>query len=343
MAEEPISLEDHSPITPAIDTDSEEKSSPTENIDILYENQRGAFCCGIPLFSANSLLNFDPKPWVTSTYKPSPVNITNAQLPDPSWEWTWKSWYVDMSHDVDEEGWEYSYWFRGFSWHGSHPWFHSFVRRRRWLRKRNKKKQRTRKDLEDAQPLRKDAASIGTTLVPSNFVMNTRQPSVDEGQREEITNVLALMAALKKSPIDREKIVVVKQFLSQGGEELHYLAENIPAIMAQLVFQDSRRQLLATLTAELDAAGEHREEHKNRKQPEDEIESRRIDNLLKAANTADEQCRKLEYWSDIRGMVREGEAKGATDAAHGWDGHGWQGVDSSGPPPGRDEQLREKD
>ena len=61
-------------------------------IDILYENQRGAFWCGIPLYSAKSLLNFDPAGWQTSSFLDSPVNITNAQVPDPTWRWVWKNW-----------------------------------------------------------------------------------------------------------------------------------------------------------------------------------------------------------------------------------------------------------
>ena len=108
-------------------------------INVLYENQRGSFFCGIPLYSSNSLLNFDPAGWQTSPFQDSPMNITNSQLPDPSWEWVWRTWYVDMSYDVDEEGWQYSLSFRtGIAWHGNHPWFHSFVRWRRWLRKRVK-------------------------------------------------------------------------------------------------------------------------------------------------------------------------------------------------------------
>lgn len=44
-----------------------------------------------------------------------------------------------MTTDVDEEGWSYSFSFSpAFAWHGNHVWFHSFVRRRRWLRKRVK-------------------------------------------------------------------------------------------------------------------------------------------------------------------------------------------------------------
>jgi len=112
------------------------QDDPNVQVDILYENQRGFFLCGIPHFSSNSLLNFDPSPWLDGQFKPSAVDITNAQVPDPNWEWSSRTWYVEMSHDVDEEGWEYSFWFKNCSWHGTRPWFHSFVRRRRWLRQR---------------------------------------------------------------------------------------------------------------------------------------------------------------------------------------------------------------
>lgn len=101
----------------------EQGHHPDSVIDVLYENQRGWFLFGMPLYSANSLLNLDPAPWQNGMFQDSPVNITNAQVPDPSWQWAWRTWYVDMSHDVDEEGWEYSFSFQPrFAWHGSHPW-----------------------------------------------------------------------------------------------------------------------------------------------------------------------------------------------------------------------------
>ena len=56
-----------------------------------------------------------------------------------------------------------------------------------------------------------------------------------------------------------------------------------------------------------------------------------IDNLLRAVKAADEQCKRLEYWSDVKGVVQDGETFGAPGHEHGWD-HGWQGVDASGPP-----------
>jgi hypothetical protein len=100
--------------------------------------------------------------------------------------------------------------------------------------------------------------------------------------------------------------------------------------MSMLVFQNSRRQLLSTLMSTFDAAQSHRDEHKSQDKPEGEAESRRITSLLKAVEAADEECKKLEYWSDIRELAVEGKAGNATAEASGWD-EKWQGVDDSGP------------
>lgn len=100
--------------------------------------------------------------------------------------------------------------------------------------------------------------------------------------------------------------------------------------MSMLIFQNSRRQLLATLMDTFDAAKKHRDEHKAQDKPEGEAETRRINNLLKAVEAADVECKKLEYWSDIRELAVEGRAGNATAEASGWD-EKWQGVDESGP------------
>ncbi|KAK9487835.1 hypothetical protein V1527DRAFT_507905 [Lipomyces starkeyi] len=113
-------------------------SDPNVKYDILYENQRGFFAFGNPLFSSKGLLNYDPSPWVDADYKYSPVDILSAPVPDPSWEWVWRTWYIDMTYDVDDQGWSYSLSFTSDKWHGAHVWFHSFVRRRRWIRKRRR-------------------------------------------------------------------------------------------------------------------------------------------------------------------------------------------------------------
>ena len=211
-------------------------------IDILYENQRGLFWCGLPMYSHKSLLNFDPSAWQTASLKDSPVNITNAQVPDPSWQWAWKSWYVDMSQDVDEEGWQYSFSFtRGFAWHGTHPWFHSFCRRRRWLRKRTKKhlnrRHGTRDGMSQAHGLNADYFTIHSPTrdssteraenARSNYSSGQGDGTEDEEDLDDISDITALTRALKKAPVDREKITVVKRFLLQGGEDVFYLADRV--------------------------------------------------------------------------------------------------------------------
>ncbi|KAL2810708.1 hypothetical protein BJX63DRAFT_422927 [Aspergillus granulosus] len=237
---------------------------PGSELDILYENQRGWFFFGIPLYSDRSLLNLDPAPWINRDGKHSIVNITNAQVPDPSWEWAWKTWYVDMSGDVDEQGWQYAFSFASSSWHGTHPFFHSFVRRRRWVRLRVKRTserhRRSRTGLEMAHMLNADYFTIHSAVKPKRAASSesvSRTTSVDlarnstganeEAFLEEIRNIPSLMYALKAAIVDREKLDAVKKFVEEGGDELHYLDEMIPEIMAKFVYQTSRWQLLTHL------------------------------------------------------------------------------------------------
>lgn len=290
-------------------------------IDILYENQRGSFLCGIPLYSAKSLLNFDPGPWQTSTFTDSAVNITNAQVPDPSWAWAWKSWYVDMSHDVDEEGWEYSFSFqKGFAWHASHPWFHSFVRRRRWLRKRIKihpsKPYGKTGGAKDAHMLNADYFTIHAkrdTSRGSSADRNTNNHSsylsstgnygnysdsdTDVG---EISDIAALTTVLRKARVDREKIAAVKNFLDHGGDELYYLSDRISDIMAVLIYQTSRQHLQVHLRQLLEDAIKEHDNYGGGEDSEAEASKRRADNLRKAVDAAEEHVNDLEYWSDLR-------------------------------------------
>jgi hypothetical protein len=211
-------------------------------MDVLYENQRGWFIFGVPRYSHSSLLNLDPSAWMTQDRRASPVNITNAQLPDPSWEWTWKTWYVDMSGDTDEQGWQYSFSFASSSWHGTQPWFHSFVRRRRWVRLRTKVHERRnlgRSDFEKSHMLtedyftihsskarRRDQSTAGLSRVESG--LNQASMTVDEESHvDEIGDIPSLMHALKLSSIDRERIDALKKFIEDGGDELYYLNDKV--------------------------------------------------------------------------------------------------------------------
>ncbi|KAF2861361.1 hypothetical protein K470DRAFT_192572, partial [Piedraia hortae CBS 480.64] len=245
-------------------------------VDILYENQRGWFLFGFPRYSSASLLPCDPAQWQHGDFCPSPVDIRNAQVPDPSWEWEWSSWYVDMGRDVDEEGWEYCTAFRqGFKWHGNHPWMSSFVRRRRWLRAR----------------VRRRAGESSTSLEALNDSgYSSIQPSSGGGKsrawepiEEEIANMPSLILALRNARVDREKLVAVRQFVEHGEDELYYLAECMNDIMSLFIFQNSRRQLLTELM----------EAHYDPSQAE---------NMKRAIDAAAAQVENLEYWSDVKSV-----------------------------------------
>lgn len=100
-------------------------------------------------------------------------------------------------------------------------------------------------------------------------------------------------------------------------------------IMSLLVFQGSRQQLLSILMNKIASAKAHRDEHKARHEPEDEAEGRYIDNMLNAFEAADDHCKRLEYWSDLREMSRKGKiskdaAQGRSHARQGAGSVGWE-------------------
>jgi hypothetical protein len=315
-------------------------------IDILYENQRGAFFFGIPMFSSSSLLNFDPRPWQNAAFRTSASDIRNAQVPDPSWIWDWKSWYVDMSRDVDEEGWEYSFSFqKGVAWHGNHPWFHSFVRRRRWLRKRIRK-DTSHKTKERGHELTADYFTIHpkTLRNPSPSGSLTYSALRARGFQNEdisvedvdIADIGTLILILRKSAVDREKLVAVRKFVNQGGDELFYLSDRMSDIMSLFIYQSSRRQLLAELIQHFDTSTARKEslsghmhsDEESKKQHEAAV--KQANNLSRAVEAADGQVKRLEYWSDIKSMARHGETAHATDNNH-WNQTKWQGLDPASP------------
>lgn len=215
-------------------------------VQVLYENQRGTWLFGTPYFSSNSLLNFDPAAWTDHDGAPSAVDVTNAQLPDPSWQWAWRRWYVDMSLDVDEQGWQYSFMFQSkFNWHGTHPWFHSFVRRRRWIRKRVRGDKAIAEERNDSSKNTKGAAhtrGMGTdyfsiraglagsqppSLADAGSIGRSKGGDPDRDDSEELDNLQALLRRLKKTMLDREKINTVIRYIDQSGEDLHYLADEV--------------------------------------------------------------------------------------------------------------------
>lgn len=144
-----------------------------KHADVLVENQRGWFILGYPFFSHNMLFSLDPSPWTYGpTNKPAPGDVQSFPLPDPSWDWTWNRWYVDMAYDVDDQGWSYSWRFASDVWHGSHVWFHSFVRRRRWIRLRHRLIP-AQSDTVGSTTLN-NSTTVPRTLSPANSISSFR-------------------------------------------------------------------------------------------------------------------------------------------------------------------------
>ncbi|KAG5779325.1 hypothetical protein H9Q73_007029 [Fusarium xylarioides] len=302
-------------------------------IDILYENERGGFLCGIPLFSSQALGGLDPPAWTNGYHKASPSNIHNAQVPDPTWEWAWPEWRINHQKGVDEHGWEYSFHFsKKFSWH-SGKWWNSFVRRRAWIRKRVRKRPEevsadphmlntdyfTIRPASHKSP--KSRASVTSSRLSRSSMSQMSAADVDE-KPADIDNVDDLMRALRQARIDREKLDAVNNYM-EHATDLQNLQHEMHEIMSLFVFQQSRRILLSRLM-------EIHDETTTQMKKTNTSELRERNQALKdAVHHADEEVRKLAYWSDVKQMAESGEAKEAVRGDKGWD-ESWEGVDQSG-------------
>ena len=304
---------------------------------MLYENERGGFLCGIALFSSKALGNLDPTPWANAAHHPSPTNIHNAQVPDPSWEWAWPEWRVNHDEGVDEGGWEYSFMFaKKFSWHGP-KWWSSFVRRRAWIRKRVKKGPGTPKSdahlltpeyftVQPAAEVRRSSSRASSHLDSRASISRASDTGTEaDEEKADIDSVETLLQALRRARIDREKIDAVDSFLQNGQDDLARLQDEMHDIMSFFVFQASRRVLLARLTKVYDDTLRRCNEGGNAGLQE------QVKQLEAAVKHADEEVRRLEYWSDVKAMAEGGESAAAADDDEGWDQGKWQGVDNSAP------------
>jgi len=236
-------------------------ASPSDtHMDELYENQRGSFVFGMPLYSSASLLNFDAAPWVDGALRRSLVDVRDAQLPDPGWEWAWRSWYVDMTGDVDEQGWQYSFSFHErFPWHGTHPWLYSFVRRRRWLRKRVRKHQHTTggavvggADAKAAHKLNADYFTVRArrSRSPGNESWVSEEAASFRQEERALTDsdgpvddIPTMIRRLKAAPVDRDKVNIVLEYLSRDPNDRHGLADEVRTFSSSAIPAPHRTDL----------------------------------------------------------------------------------------------------
>merc|ERR1712169_88430 len=94
--------------------------------------------------------------------------------------------------------------------------------------------------------------------------------------------------------------------------------------MSIFIFQASRRLLLSHLMSVYDDTVARLEKEDTQHDRE------RRDALKQAMEHADEEVRKLAYWSDVKQMAERGESRGVVDGDKGWC-KDWEGIDRSGP------------
>ncbi|KAL8392670.1 hypothetical protein RB595_002750 [Gaeumannomyces hyphopodioides] len=350
-----IAVEQPTPFEPAVPTSAHRDGTGgpqdvSSAIDILYENERGALCCGYPLFASRALGNLDPPAWTNVAHKPSPTDIRTAQVPDPSWDWAWPEWRVNHEEQgTDKDGWEYSFAFhKKFSWHGP-KWWNSFVRRRAWTRRRVKKDQIRQAHggsllqpeyftvRSSAEMARRRSSAEFSGLGSGSKRGSMMSASVTSqatggagGEKADIRDVEELLMILRGCRIDREKIEALENYLENGDEDdLENLEGKMPEVMGFFVFQTSRRLLVARLTELHDQT----QQEAGRQKGEATGSSRAAAMgraLATALRRADEEVKRLEYWSDVKEVAEKGHSHGAVDGECGWD-DSWEGVDNSGP------------
>lgn len=108
-------------------------------MEYQVESERGFHALGTTYFSPSMRLPFDPARYSDPNGVSLGERLTDFEPPDGSWVWVWSRWYVDMSSDVDDQGWRYSWHFSSNSWTGKHRFGRSFVRQRLWKRPRVKR------------------------------------------------------------------------------------------------------------------------------------------------------------------------------------------------------------
>jgi hypothetical protein len=87
----------------------------------------------------------------------------------------------------------------------------------------------------------------------------------------------------------------------------------MPKIISYFFYGFSCRRLLVLFTDTIATTKKRREESTKRGDPEDEAEARKLEALIKAAETLDEECKKLAYWSDVRELARDDKMLRATE------------------------------
>ncbi|KKA31231.1 hypothetical protein TD95_002727 [Thielaviopsis punctulata] len=132
----------------------------------------------------------------------------------------------------------------------------------------------------------------------------------------EIYDTQLLLHIIRAQRIDREKLEAMENYLCHARDDLQHLQDVMHEIMKLFVFQNSRRQVLAQVAlaceqteARLNGMADGAEECVER-----QAVRKRLGFLQAARKHAEEEVRRLAYWSDVRVLGdRLGDVEAAED------------------------------
>ena len=165
--------------------------------------------------------------------------------------------------------------------------------------------------------------SLASSRVPSKTSLAQASSVEMEQVKPDIYDLETLLQTLRSARIDREKLEATENYL-KNAVDVSRLHEEMHEIMSLFVFQASRRLLLSHIIGIYDELNAESEQN------EDDDAKERKEALHEALKHADEEVRKLAYWSDVKQMAEGGESRGAADQDKGWQPE-WEGIDQSGP------------
>ncbi|CUS23238.1 LAQU0S09e00232g1_1 [Lachancea quebecensis] len=227
--------------------------------DIIVEHQRGAMVLGYPVFSPNLLIRgVDPPQFQLvgedgHTVEEGEIKAGGGMYPfDLRSPLKGFKWYVSMDHgnryDTDDQGWCYSWRFRGRRWkaHGG------FVRKRFWVRLPVKGREMTPAEPEICDSSTRGASDVRLDGPVSGSIDETAGSlagpvvavrSRCEEQREK------LLEELHKPSLDRQKADLALHYIAKLPEEERRQAmrpdsELMEQVLCAFQFKESRLKFL---------------------------------------------------------------------------------------------------
>lgn len=223
---------------PQNDTISSEQ--PELVMEYQVESERGFQFFGSIVFTSNTLLPLDPAHFTSVSGEPLGKRLTDFEVPDESWVWAWSRWYVDMTADVDDQGWCYSWRFGSKHWSGRHRFMRSFVRQRVWKRPRANTKLLANGSSE----------SLASLKNPSNT--ESGRASHNTKEEEERVELAAkaeqIIDGINGLRNDRERVIAIIHLIENSTEDSNLLLDIRDQLMGTLHYPVSKRSLVSKLS-----------------------------------------------------------------------------------------------